>query len=281
MMTNKISSLPKMRFAADLLAGKTVLVTGGGSGIGRATAIEMARSGAAVALYGRRREKLEETAVVIEQCGGRALILTGDTRDLDQVAAAMAAIEAEFGGLDVLVNNAGGQYVTAARDITPKGFDAVLRNNLSATWYVTKAAADRFFFAGGGKVISVTALVRGPLAGFAHSGAARAGVVSLTKTLAYEWARYGILLNCVAPGTVKSFEPGHYPIPMENWENADRNLLGRMGKTSDVSGAIIFLASELGDFITGEEIYVDGGEAIYLHNDASQLIDPARLRDPK
>lgn len=265
---------PRMRFAADLLAGKVALVTGGGTGIGKVTAIEMARCGGAVALYGRRLEKLEETAAEIAAVGGRALPIQGDTRDTDQLQAAMDAIRAEFGRLDILVNNAGGQFVSRARDIDFKGFDAVIRNNLSATWYVTKLAADNFFFEGGGRVICVTAPVRAALPGFSHSGAARAGVASLMKSLAYEWAEYGILCNCVGPGSVKSFEADHYPIPIENWMGAKRNLLGRMGRTEDVSGAIIFLASELGDYITGEELYVDGGETLYLHNDAADLVAP-------
>ncbi|MHA1113565.1 MAG: SDR family NAD(P)-dependent oxidoreductase, partial [Alphaproteobacteria bacterium] len=192
----------------------------------------------------------------------------------DQIQAAMDAIRDEFGGLDILVNNAGGQFVSRARDIDFKGFDAVIRNNLSATWYVTKLAADNFFLAGGGRIICVTAPVRAALPGFSHSGAARAGVVSLMKSLAYEWAEDGILCNCVGPGSVKSFDEDHYPIPIENWTRAKRNLLGRMGRTEDVSGAIVFLASELGDYITGEELYVDGGETLYLHNDAADLVAP-------
>ena len=266
--------LPKKRYADDLLEGKVALVSGSGSGMGRATAIEMARCGAKIALYGRTLEKLESTAEVIKSVGGEALPIQGDTRELEQIQAAYDQIKSHWGKLDILVNNAGGQYVSPARDITPKGFDTVIRNNLNATWYMTKLAADNFMFENGGRIINVTAVVKQALSGFAHSVAARGGVVALARTLAHEWAQYGILINCVAPGTIKSFPPNHYPIADETWETSDRNLLNRMGKAEDISGMITFLASELGDFITGEEFYVDAGETLNVSHSAASLIDP-------
>ncbi len=264
---------PGAGFTPDLLAGQCALVTGGGSGIGRATALALAHAGASVALLGRRETPLRETAASIEAAGGRALSLTADIREPDSVQNALDRISDSWGRLDVLVNNAGGQYVAAARDITIKGFNAVVRNNLMGTWCVTKLVADTFMFATGGRIICVTAAVRSGMGGFSHTAAARGGVVALVKSLAFEWAEHGILLNCVAPGTVKTDAMGQYPIPPDQWYRFDRNLLGRMGEPRDVADMILFLASPMAGFITGEEFHVDGGETIHLAHDARDMID--------
>ena len=262
------------RYSKDLMAGQVALVTGSGSGMGRVTAIEMAASGAKMALFARRREPLEETAEMIRAAGGEAFVVTGDTRDEDSIEAAMIAIKDHYGRLDVLVNNAGGQYIAAARDITNKGFEAVIRNNLIGSWQMTRAAADHFMFENGGSVVFVTAITRTALTGFAHTVAARAGVTGMMKTLAAEWGEYGIRLNCVAPGTVKTEALGHYPIPPERWKELNRSVLNRLGSPEDVAGTIIFLASTLGGFITGEDWYVDGGETLHMGHDARDMINP-------
>ena len=261
------------RFAADLMKDAVALVTGGGTGMGRATALEMARSGAKVALFARRIEPIEECAAMIRAEGGEALAVTGDIRDGEQIDAAMVAIKERFGRLDVLVNNAGGQFVAPAREITNKGFEAVVRNNLIGSWQMTKAAAEHFMFEHGGAIIFVTAVTRSGLGGFAHTAAARGGVTALMKTLAFEWAKYGIRLNCVAPGTIKTDALGRYPIPPEDWHRFNRSVLGRVGQPADVAGAIVFLASPLGNFITGEDWYIDGGETLHLAHDARDMID--------
>ncbi len=266
------NSLPKMRYAADLLAGQVILVTGSGSGIGKATAIEMARCGAKVALYGRTMEKLEGTVREIEALGGEAFAVQGDTREPDQIQNLYDQIKNKWGKLDTLINNAGGQFVSPAKDISLKGFDAVIRNNLSATWYMTKLAADNFFYEHGGKVVCVTAITRAPLGGYSHTVAARGGVSALMRTLAFEWAEFGIKLNCVAPGTILSFPKDHYPIEMQSWLDAKRNLVDRHGGAEDISGTLIFLASSLGDFVTGEEFYIDGGETLNVKQDARDMI---------
>ena len=260
-------------YAADLNAGKVALVTGGGTGMGRATAIGLARTGAKLVLMGRRTEVLEDCADVITSLGAKALCIQGDTREEDQIDAAMAAIKKHYGQLDILVNNAGGQFVSAAKDLTNKGFAAVIRNNLIGSWQVTKAAADAFMFENGGKVIFVTAAHRSGFRGFAHTASARGGVSALMKSLAAEWAEYGILLNAVAPGTIKVDAMAQYPIPPERWTAQKRNLLDRMGAPHDVANTIIFLASALGDFITGDEWYVDGGETLNMAHDSRELID--------
>jgi citronellol/citronellal dehydrogenase len=217
------------RFANDLMAGQVALVTGSGSGMGRTTALEMAGCGARLVLFARRVEPLEETAEMIRAAGGEALVVVGDTREEDTIEAAMQAIREHYGRLDVLVNNAGGQFIAPARDITNKGFAAVIRNNLIGSWQMTRAAADHFMFDNGGSVVFVTAISRTALTGFAHTAAARAGVTGLMKTLAAEWGEYGIRLNCVAPGTVKTEALARYPIPPEMWQQLNRSVLNRIG----------------------------------------------------
>ncbi len=263
-----------MRFAHDLLQGKVALVTGGGTGMGRATAIELARCGAKLTLLGRRLEPLQSCAEEIGAFGGTAVAITTDIREPEQIENAMQRIKSEFSKLDILVNNAGGQFVAPARDLTNKGFETVIRNNLIGTWQMTKAVADHFMLANGGSVVFVTACVRSGLSGFVHTAAARGGVLAMMKTLAFEWAEYGIRLNCVAPGTIKTEAMGHYPIAPEQWLELNRNVLGHMGDVEDVAGAIVFLSSPLGKFVTGEEWYIDGGETLHLAHDARQMIDP-------
>ena len=268
-----MQQLPKMRFASDLLQDKVALVTGGGTGMGRATAIEMARCGARLVLLGRRAEPIEDCARAIRDFGGEAIALTGDIRDADRIEEVMREIRSACGGLDILVNNAGGQFVTPARDLSNKGFETVIRNNLIGSWQMTKAVADHFMLANGGAIVFVTACVRSGLSGFVHTAAARGGVMAMMKTLAFEWAEFGIRLNCVAPGTVKTDAMGHYPIAPEQWVKLNRNVMGHMGDVEDVAAAIIFLASPLGKFVTGEEWYIDGGETLHLAHDARQMID--------
>lgn len=272
----------KMRFAPDLLEGKVALVTGGGTGMGRATAIEMARCGARIVVLGRRTAPIEDTAEIIRKIGGRAIAISADIRLPDQIENAMQRIKDEFGQLDILVNNAGGQFVTPARELNNKGFETVIRNNLIGSWQMTKAVADHFMLEHGGSIVFVTACIRSGLSGFVHTAAARGGVVAMMKTLAFEWAEFGVRLNCVAPGTVKTEGMDHYPIEPEQWLKLNRNVLGHMGDVEDISAAITFLSSPLGKFVTGEEWYIDGGESIHLAHDARQMIDAIKFskREP-
>jgi citronellol/citronellal dehydrogenase len=263
----------KMRFAPDLLKDQVALVTGGGTGMGRATALEMAQCGARVAVLGRRVEPIEDCARAIRDAGGEAFAVAADIREPDLIEAAMQRIKSEFGALNILVNNAGGQFVTPARELNNKGFETVIRNNLIGSWQMTKAVADHFMLANGGSIVFVTACIRSGLSGFVHTAAARGGVLGMMKTLAFEWAEFGIRLNCVAPGTVKTEGMGHYPIDPEQWLKLNRNILGHMGDVTDISAAIIFLSSPLGKFVTGEEWYIDGGETLHLAHDARQMID--------
>ena len=272
-----MSPLPPMRFASDLLKGQVALVTGGGTGMGRATAVEMARSGADIALIGRRAEPIENCAEFIRQLGRKVVAGPADIRAPEQIDFAMQRIKKDFGRLDILVNNAGGQFVTPARELNNKGFETVIRNNLIGSWQMTKAVADHFMFDHGGSIVFVTACVRSGLSGFVHTAAARGGVLSMMKTLAFEWAEFGIRLNCVAPGTVRTEGMDNYPIDPDQWLKLNRNVLGRMGDVSDVSAAIVFLGSSLGKFVTGEEWYIDGGETLHLAHDARQMIDAVKF----
>ena len=274
--------LPNMRFASDLLDGQVALVTGGGTGMGRATAIEMARCGADVVVLGRRAEPIEDCASIIRELGRKAVAISADIRQPDQIDSAMLRIKDEFGRLNILVNNAGGQFVTPARELNNKGFETVIRNNLIGSWQMTKAVADHFMLEHGGSIVFVTACVRSGLSGFVHTAAARGGVLAMMKTLAFEWAEFGIRLNCVAPGTVKTEGMDHYPIDPEQWLKLNRNVMGHMGDVGDISAAIIFLSSSLGKFVTGEEWYIDGGETLHLAHDARQMIDAVKFskREP-
>lgn len=264
---------PKLRYAPDLLKGKVALVTGGGTNIGKATALEMTTSGAAIALFGRRLEPLLECASEIVNLGGVALPIQGDIRDAASIEAAMEQIKDKFGRLDILINNAGGQYVSPAKDISNKGFEAVVNNNLIGSWKMTKAAADHFMLANGGRIVYLTVPTRSGLRGYCHTAAARGGITALMKTLAAEWAEYGIQLNCVSPGIIRTSALSQYPIAPDAWDKNSSNVLKRLGDPADVAGTIIFLCSELGDFITGEDIYIDGGSTIDLAYDVREIID--------
>lgn len=249
-------------FRDGLLANQVALVTGGGTGIGKAIAFELARLGADVAIASRKRENVEPVAAAIAtSTGRRADWATCDTREPEQVSAMVSKVEAALGGITILVNNAGGQFPAPAESYTIKGWNAVVNNNLNGVWYVTQAIATRMIARGaGGRVISITAHYHGGMPGIAHSSAARAAVRNLTKTLAVEWARHGIRVNSVAPGTIAT-EAFHR---VYDAETKARRLaeqpLGRFGSPEDVAYAVAYLASPAGDFVTGEEIVVHGGE---------------------
>src|SRR4051794_34953445 len=202
--------MPSRIFVTDLLAGQVVLVTGGGSGLGRATAVELAACGAQVVVAGRRREPLDETAALCE--GGRCDAIVCDIREEDQVDAMVGEVLDRHGRIDTLVNNAGGQYMTPAEDISVKGWDTVVRLNLRGTWLVTHAVATRAMIpAESGKVVNVTLSPHHGLPGMAHSSAARAAVENLTKVLSVEWARFGIRVNAIAAGHFATEALKKYP----------------------------------------------------------------------
>jgi citronellol/citronellal dehydrogenase len=242
----------------DSLAGRSALVTGGGTGIGRATAVLLAALGARVAVAGRRAELLEGTAALIRAAGGDCLAIPCDVREPDAARELVDAVIAAYGSLDVLVNNAGGQFVKPAEEISHNGFRAVMRLNLDAVWELTRLAATGSMLPNGyGKVISVVLSPRRGIPGMFHSSAARAAVESMTRTLATEWGGRGVRLTCVAPGTIDTEGWRGYGATVE--EVAATIPLGRLGTAEEVAQMIAFLASPAGDFVTGATVVIDGG----------------------
>jgi citronellol/citronellal dehydrogenase len=246
-------------FVPGLLDGRVCVVSGAGSGLGRATALELAALGAAVVGCGRRMEPLEETAAEIERRGGRAEAFAADIRDEEAVEALVDGALERHGRIDVLVNNAGGQFLSPAEAITPKGFRTVTELNVQGTWHMTHAAATKAFIPQReGKVISVTLSPHQGMPGMVHSGAARAAVENMMRTLSIEWARFGIRLCAVAAGQFDT-EVLRTKYPKAVSENVARTVpLGRLGSPEEMAWLIAFLASPAGDFFSGAVLTIDG-----------------------
>jgi citronellol/citronellal dehydrogenase len=245
---------------AEANAGLCALVTGGGTGIGRATACELAHSGAAVAICGRRPEPLEQTRELIEQRGGQCLALSGDVREPEDVARIVDATVERFGTIDVLVNNAGGQFSAPAEEITDGGWKAVERLTVDATWSMTRTVATRSMIPSGkgGLIVFVGFSPLRGIPGFAHASAFRAAVSNLASGLSLEWSRHGIRSVCVAPGSIETEGlDGYDPADVERWRRSVP--LGRLGRADEVGSLIAFLATPGGAYITGTTIVVDGG----------------------
>jgi citronellol/citronellal dehydrogenase len=243
----------------DANAGRVALVTGGGTGIGRATALELARSGASVAICGRRTEPLERVRAEIEAGGGACLALTADVREPDAVERVVSAALERFGAIDVLVNNAGGQFTAPAEDLTDNGWRAVHRICVDAVWSLTRTVATRSMIPrGGGLVVFVGLSPTRGMPGYAHATAARAAAGSLATSLAIEWSRHGIRSVCVVPGMIDTEGiAGYGAEAVERWRRTIP--LGRMGRPEEVGALIAFLASAGGAYVTGATILVDGG----------------------
>jgi citronellol/citronellal dehydrogenase len=248
-------------FRPGLFVGLTVIVTGGGSGIGRCTAHELANLGASVALVGRRVEKLEAVQAEITQAGGRASIHACDIRDEAGVKAMIADVIAQHGKIDGLVNNAGGQYPQPVKDISLKGWDAVVRSNLTGGFLVAREAFNQSMEFHGGAIVNIIADIWGGMPTMAHSGAARAGMLSFTETAACEWACAGVRVNAVAPGWIASsgFDTYSPEMQAELRSLKTKVPLQRYGTEAEISAAIVFLLCEAAAFITGSCIRVDGG----------------------
>jgi short-subunit dehydrogenase len=250
-----------MVFREDLFAGKTVLVTGGGSGFGRAMTFMFARLGAQVVIAGRKVEKLEETRAGVERLLGLSVVTIKamTIRDPDACQKLIAETFEQFGGIDLLVNNAGGQYPQAAIDFTPKGWHAVIETNLTGTFYMMQAAARAWRDAGQpGSIVNIVANVWRGMPQVAHTCAARAGVIYLSKTLSTEWAPLKIRVNCVSPGSIRSEGLNVYE-PAVAATFADTNPMRTLGDAYDVGQAVAYLGAASGKFVTGEVVIVDGG----------------------
>lgn len=251
-------------FREKLFAEHVALITGGGTGIGRAIAHELAALGATVVLAARRPEPLQETVAEIEAAGGRADHVLLNIRDEDQVEEVVAEVVARHGRLDLLVNNAGGQFPAPAEQISPNGWRTVVDLNLNGTFLVTRAAFNAWMGEHGGAVVSVIADMWQGFPYMAHTGAARAGVDNLTKSLSVEWGPRGVRVNAVAPGTIYSSGMDTYDPEFQRTAAAQSSKIpaGRVGTESETSAAVVFLLSPAAAFITGTTIRVDGGQSL-------------------
>jgi citronellol/citronellal dehydrogenase len=260
---------------------QVVIVSGAGSGIGKAIAFWFARLGAKLAICGRNAERLEAAATALRKLGADVLSQPMTIRDPAQVSAFIDAVWERFGTLDILVNNAGGQFPQAAIDFSPKGWNAVIDTNLNGTWYMTQAAAKRWRDAKRrGSIVNIVTNVARGMPGIAHSCAARAGVVHLSKTLAVEWAPLNIRVNCVAPGVTATSGMNVYP-PDALRDMPNSNPMKRFGQVEDVANAVCYIAGDAAGFVTGEVLTVDGGNQMwgdqwtiprpdYFRNDAAE-----------
>ena len=251
-------------FAPGLFDGKTALITGGGTGIGRCTAHELAALGAHVVICGRREEPLRATVQEIEEAGGKASWASLNIRDEAAIEQTVASIAEEHGGIDLLVNNAGGQFISPAAHIRAKGWRAVVDTNLNGTFLVTQAVYNASMRSRGGAIVNVIAEMKNGFPGMAHTGAARAGVDNLTKTLAVEWAADGVRINAIAPGNILSSGMTTYPEAMLKAAKPMMfgNPMARMGTESEVSAAIVFLLSPASAYTTGATLWVDGASSL-------------------
>ena len=252
-------------FRKGLFQDRVALITGGGTGIGLRTARELAALGATVVLAGRKQEHLDRGCAAIKADGGEVHTVICNIRDEAAVINCIEETLTKTGRLDFLVNNAGGQFPSPAEDINQKGWHAVIDTNLTGTFTMTREAFNRYFKENGGSVVNVIANMWRGFPMMAHTGAARAGVDNLTKTLAVEWGRYGVRVNAVAPGVIQSsglarYGPEFQPLVQST---AAFNQTSRLGTEAEVAAAIVFLLSPAAAFITGETVKIDGGDSLY------------------
>jgi citronellol/citronellal dehydrogenase len=248
-------------YRPGLFKGQTVLVSGGGSGIGRAIALLFARLGAQVVICGRTADKLEAVAAFARRA--RVLPVVANVREPEQVSALFDRVREEFGGLDILVNNAGGQFPQPAIDFPEKGWSAVINNNLNGTWFMMqRAAKDWRARKRGGAIVNVVVVTDRGMPGVAHTVAARAGIIGVTRTVAVEWAPLRIRVNCLAPGLTATEGLEVYP-PEARKEFPRANPMKRPGTPMEIAEACLYLAGPSGSFITGEVLTVDGGGKLW------------------
>ncbi len=246
-------------FREGLLDGQVCVVSGAGSGLGRETALELVRLGATVVGCGRREEPLAETAELAAALAGRFEHAPLDIRDEEAIDGFFDGVLGDHERIDVLVNNAGGQFLAPAESITPKGFRTVIELNVQGTWLMTHAAATKAFIPqGAGKVLSVTLSPHNGMPGMVHSGAARAAVENMMRTLAIEWARFGIKTCALAAGQFAT-ETLLAKYPQVVVDNLERSIpIGRAGRAEEMAWLVAYLASPAGDFFSGTTITLDG-----------------------
>ena len=270
-------------FRPGLFQGRGIVVTGGGSGLGRCTAHELASLGAGLALVGRQIDKLQavadEIAAIYPEQAGSVSLHPCDIRDEAAVQATVAAIVQARGRIDGLFNCAGGQFPAPLRDISLKGWDAVVRNNLHGTFLFARECYRQWMEGRGGSIVNMLADIWGGMPGMGHSGAARGGVLNFTETAACEWGHAGVRVNAVAPGWIASAGLDTYD---ERYRQLLRGLrrkvpLQRFGTEAELASAVVWLLSEAAGFVTGAVIRVDGGVPTARH---SWTLQPAARQFP-
>ncbi|MEL7534037.1 MAG: SDR family oxidoreductase [Bacteroidota bacterium] len=254
-------------FSSTLFQDQVALVTGGRSGIGYAIAEMMQSLGAKVIICSRKEAPLAKAAESLG-CAYKAC----DIRQSEQIEALAAFIKEKFGRLDILINNAGGQFPALAEMINDKGWNAVINNNLNGTFFMIREMGKAFFMPQkSGAIVNIIADIYTGFPGMVHTGAARAGVENITKTLAVEWSEYQMRINCVAPGIIESSGLENYPPPIQEMFNQARESIParRFGTVTEVANAVCFLASPLASYINGTTLYVDGAK--HLHYESMGL----------
>ena len=249
-------------FAEQLFSKKIVLVTGGRSGIGFEIAKSFLSYGATVFIASRKKDQLHKAAKKLNEYGP-CYPHACDIRKPEEIEVLSAFIQKEKGRLDILINNAGGQFPAPAHVMEEKGWAAVINNNLNGPFFVSQKMANTFFIPQkGGRIVNITANVKNGFPGMAHTGAARAGVENMTKTLGQEWAAFGIRVNAVAPGTIATTGLDQYPQMIQDHfkEQEKQHPMKRFGTAQEVANAVLFLSSPLADYISGVTLAVDGLE---------------------
>ena len=269
------SPLPAL--VPDLLAGRTAWITGGGTGLGRAMALRFSELGAAIAVSGRRLEPLDKVVAEIAAKGGRAAAAPCDVRDHAQVDTALARVRETLGIPDILVNNAAGNFLCPSEELTPNGFAAVVAIVLHGTFHCTRAAGRMWIEENrGGTVLSIATTYAETGSGFVlPSACAKAGVVALTRSLAVEWARYGIRLNGIAPGPIPTEGAFSRLLPTEELSEARKRRIpaGRFGTPEELAELAAYLVSPASDWIRGEIVTFDGGEWLRGAGEFNDLLD--------
>jgi NAD(P)-dependent dehydrogenase (short-subunit alcohol dehydrogenase family) len=269
-------------FQSDLLKGRAIFLTGGGSGLGRSMAIAFAKLGAGMFLIGRREEPLKETRSEIRRLGGSAAFATCDVREFASVESAFAAAEEHFGEIDSLVNNAAGNFMARTEKLSPNAFNAVIGIVLNGTFHCTQAFAKRRIAKkSGGNILNITTTYAAANSGSGYvvpSACAKAGVLALTTSLAVEWAKYHIRVNAIAPGPFPTEGAWSRLMPSKQFEEhaINKHPMKRFGKHEELVNLAAFLLSDMAEYINGECVVIDGGQWL---RGAGEFNDLAMLPD--